>query len=111
MRRLVFAFSLAALALPMGASAQTKGCTADNPALCDATKKESLADKEFGAKADGMNSYVRRKSRDDDKKDRQSVEQQINEAIMAGRCDDATKIAKDNGYHAAVSQIRRSCKG
>lgn len=111
MRRLVLAFSLAALALPVAASAQPKGCTADNAASCDATKRETLADKQFGVKTDGMTSYVRRSARDNDKKDRQSVEQQINEAIMAGRCDDATKIAKDNGYHAAVSQIRRSCKG
>jgi len=100
----------AAFALPMGASAQVKGCTSDNGVACEATRKESLADKQFGAKADGMNSYVRKNSRDDDKKERLGVEGQINEAIMAGRCDDAIKIAKDNGYHAAVSQIRRSCK-
>lgn len=111
MRRLVLAFSLAALALPMAASAQTKGCTAENASSCEATKRESLADKQFGVKSDGMTSYVRKTARDNDKNERLSVEQQINEAIMAGRCDDAVKVAKDNGYHAAVSQIRRSCKG
>ncbi|MGA0608174.1 hypothetical protein ACO2Q0_19455 [Phenylobacterium sp. VNQ135] len=95
---------------PTLASAQTQGCTNPNPALCDATKRETLADKQFGQSRDGMTSYVRKSARDDDKQNRQSVEVQINEAIMAGRCDDAVKIAKDNGYHAAVSQIRRSCK-
>ncbi|MCR5873310.1 hypothetical protein LRS10_03350 [Phenylobacterium sp. J426] len=107
---IVAAAMAAPLALPLAAAAQPKGCTAKDPALCDATKRETLADKQFGPRQDGMASYVRKSVRDDDKDNRQSVEVQINEAIMAGRCDDAVKIAKDNGYHAAVSSIRRSCK-
>jgi hypothetical protein len=114
MRAFTIALAAAALAapltLPVAVQAQPKGCTAKDPALCDATKRETLADKQFGTKTDGMTSYVRKSARDDDKQNRQSTEVQINEAIMAGRCDDAVKIAKDNGYHAAVSAIRRSCK-
>lgn len=109
MRALAVSIGLLALALPAAASAQAQGCTASSASNCDATKRETLADK-FAPKADDMGSFARKGSRDRDKNDRQAVEQQINEAIMAGRCEDARKIAVDNGYHAAAAQIRRTCK-
>jgi len=108
MRALALSIGLLALALPAAALAQAQGCTASSAANCDATKRESLADK-FAPKSDSMDSFTR-KGRDRDKNERQAVEQQINEAIMAGRCEDARKIAVDNGYHAAAAQIRRTCK-
>lgn len=109
MRALAFAFGLIVFAAPAAATAQAQGCTAESAAACDNTKRETLADK-FAPKADNMGSHVRKNARDNDKRERLEAEAQINEAIMAGRCDEAVQIARDAGYHGAVSQIKRNCK-
>jgi len=119
MRAFALAFGLALICLPVSAAepAPADGACAGRPRAsgpCASLRAKDQADK-LAPKRGGETSFVgdRRSpaGKMGEKREWESARDRIDAALGQGQCDEARKIAVDEGLHDLAAQIRRACRG